>query len=160
MSNAAVLKEYQVGDSDKRPWGSYVVTAVWTNDKGEEVCEKDITVEPGKILSLQSHKFRRENWKVTQGTLTVVLDDRRIELQAGENIDIPLEAIHCMANLKDAPCVVHEIQEGLCREEDIIRYVDSYGRGTESVAGGKGEASVALYREIMKEIEAAAKKAA
>ena len=46
---------YTVGDSDTRPWGSYTVVAVGVNEGGEEFCEKEIVVNPGHILSLQSH---------------------------------------------------------------------------------------------------------
>jgi mannose-1-phosphate guanylyltransferase / mannose-6-phosphate isomerase len=146
------LKEYQVGDSDERPWGCYVVTGLGLNDKGEEYCEKEITVNPGKILSLQSHKLRRELWQVKKGTLTVVLNDRKLTLKEGEKIEMPLGSIHCMANVESEPCVVYEKQEGVCREEDIIRYVDAYGRAPEGGSDKAIEASIARYNEILKQI--------
>ena len=150
QQNTADLAPYTVGDHDARPWGSYTVTAVGKNDAGEDVCEKDIQVLPKQILSLQSHTQRREHWQVIAGTLTVILDDARHELPAGSDIRIPLGAIHCMANLSDAPCTVHEIQEGICREEDIKRYNDAYGRGTEDITGDIAEKSIALYKDILK----------
>jgi mannose-6-phosphate isomerase len=147
------MAEYKVGDRDTRPWGHYVVTGVGANAAGEEYCEKEITVNSGKILSLQSHEHRRETWIVEQGTLTVVLNDRRIELSPGGELMIPKGSIHCMANLGDTPCIVRERQEGLCREEDIRRYVDAYGRQTYmSLLPGAGK-SIALYRKILTDIE-------
>ncbi|HEY8190448.1 MAG TPA: phosphomannose isomerase type II C-terminal cupin domain [Micavibrio sp.] len=143
---------YKVGDSDQRPWGHYIVTAVGLNDQGEEYCEKDITVKPAQILSLQSHKLRREHWTVKTGVLTVIVDGRRMTLSAGEDVRIPEGGIHCMANLAAEDCVVHEMQEGTCREEDIIRYLDAYRRAPDDHDGAAAADSVALYRDILSQL--------
>ncbi len=153
QSASSGLKAYKVGDSDTRPWGHYVVTGVGIEAGDREYCEKRITVQPGKILSLQSHTLRAELWRVEEGVLTVILDGQRITLRAGESIDIPLRGIHCMANLDNAPCTVYEKQTGICREEDIIRYLDAYGRATESFTEDAVTASIALYRAILSDIE-------
>jgi mannose-6-phosphate isomerase-like protein (cupin superfamily) len=144
---------YKVGDSDRRPWGEYKVTAVGATAGGEEYCEKEITVNPAQILSLQSHEYRREHWIVRKGALTVVLDGEILTLEAGQDVRVPLSAIHCMANTGDAPCVVHERQEGICREEDIKRYVDSYGRGTESADDQRAADSIAAYNAVVAKIK-------
>jgi len=143
--------EYKVGDSDTRPWGSYVVTGVGKNTAGEEFCAKDISVNPGGVLSLQSHDMRRELWTVKNGTLTVVLDDQRLSLDAGQSVNIPQGAIHCMANLTGKPVVVSEMQEGTCRESDIKRYVDANGRKTEPLNTATAQASVRIYNEVAAE---------
>ena len=44
-------------DHDKRPWGEFQVI-----DSGDGFQVKRIIVLPGKRLSLQSHKFRKEHW--------------------------------------------------------------------------------------------------
>ena len=150
----AFTEQYKIGDRDERPWGSYVVTGVGHNQAGGEFCTKDITVKSGGILSLQSHDQRRELWTVKSGELTVVLDEQRLLLKAGESVKIPLGAIHCMANLGTAPCVVSELQEGVCREADIKRYVDANGRKTEPLTTPSAKASVAHYRAIEAEMAA------
>ena len=150
------LAAYKVGDMDRRPWGTYTVTGVGTNENGEEYCEKSITVNPGQALSLQSHEHRREHWTVESGVLTVICDDRRMELEAGQDVRLPQGAIHCMANIGKEPCVVRELQEGICREDDIKRYVDSYGRATETLNSPKAEASIALYNAVLSEIKKSA----
>lgn len=151
MSNLArvneILEEYTVGDSDQRPWGKYEVIAVGIDNNGEGYCEKEITVNPGQILSLQSHENRRELWTVKQGTLEVVLDGVHHTLKAGEDINIPLHAIHCMANGQNSACVVHERQIGHCSEDDIIRYIDAYGRQTAAV-DSKIQKSIDLYQNV------------
>ena len=151
------MEAYKVGDNDTRPWGNYVVTAVGTNGSGEEFCEKDITVNPGEILSLQSHAQRREHWKVLGGTLTVILDGNTLTLQKGEAVEIPKGAIHAMANLSKAPVVVHEIQQGLCREADIVRFLDSYGRAdTSAPKDGNAQSAMVAYTALTARVKACA----
>lgn len=151
MSANLLMAAYQVGDHDTRPWGEYEVTAVGM-DGTDEYCEKCITVQPNNILSLQSHNLRRETWKVTEGELTVILEDKVITLKAGEDIFVPMGSIHAMANLSDAPCTVFERQEGICREDDIIRYLDAYGRAVEESDDAAVKASLAAYRSVLDKI--------
>ena len=127
VTDIASLPGYRPGESDTRPWGLWEVLETG-RDKGEDYCIKRITVNPGGVLSLQSHNARREDWTVVSGTLEVTRDDDIIVLQAGESIHIPQGAKHRMANRTDTPTVVTEIQRGVCREDDIIRYDDIYGR--------------------------------
>ncbi len=143
------LQEYTIGDHDQRPWGEYLVIDVGYNQGNGEFCEKIITVNPGNILSLQSHKLRNEVWTVQAGILTVIIDDKQYVLQEKESIHIPTGAIHCMANAGNKPCHVHERQEGICREEDIIRYADAYGRGIKIPQDLRTKKSMLLYYELL-----------
>jgi len=146
---------YHVGDRDNRPWGNYIVIDTGSYGNGEEYCKKMITINSLQILSLQSHKQRRETWTVKKGTLTVLRDGKILELCAGESIDIPMGSIHCMANTGTEDCVVEEIQEGFCREEDIHRYMDAYQRNTEMLAAPHAVESFTAYREILIDINKA-----
>jgi mannose-6-phosphate isomerase-like protein (cupin superfamily) len=127
MTDFSTQAGYRPGETDTRPWGRWEVLQTGHED-GEEFCAKRITVIPGGVLSLQSHKGRRETWTVEAGVLEVTLNDDIHVLQKGETIDIPLGAKHRMANRGSVDAVVHEIQRGICREDDIIRYEDIYGR--------------------------------
>ena len=49
------METYKIGDSDERPWGRYVVTGVGVTPDGVEYCEKQMTLRPGQVLSMQSH---------------------------------------------------------------------------------------------------------
>ena len=50
-------------------------------------------------------------------------------LKAGSSIDIPVKAIHSLANPYDNELKIIEVQKGdKLIEEDIIRYKDIYGR--------------------------------
>ncbi len=144
------FKDYETGETQSRPWGNYTVTGLGTLENGESYCDKDIVVDPGQILSLQSHKLRREVWTVKSGTLTVILDDRKMDLQEGQSVEIPQGAVHCMANKFDTPVTVAERQKGQCYEEDILRFADAYGRGSDTA--DNIEESLKLYNELREEI--------
>lgn len=150
-------ERYAVGDMDIRPWGSYTVVAVGVKESGEETCEKEIRVNPGQILSLQSHEHRREYWKVLAGMLTVVLDGKRLTLKEGQDVRVPQGSIHCMANMGQETVVIREIQQGICREEDISRYMDAYGRKTEDATDPRVISSIAVYKELVAELGKKAK---
>lgn len=127
----ANMPGYRIGETDTRPWGMWEVLETGI-ENNEEFCIKKITVNPGGILSLQSHQLRREEWTVLEGILEVTRDKDIITLATGKTIDIPCGAVHRMANRSDKPVVVKEIQRGVCREDDIIRYEDVYGRSVQS----------------------------
>lgn len=147
------LQAYNLGEHEQRPWGSYKVIGLGTDENGENFCQKEIVVQKGQILSLQSHQHRRETWTVKKGILIVILEDKRFSLSEGETIQIPLHAIHCMANGGSEPCIVHEKQIGLCSEDDIIRYVDAYGRSTMKL-DARSQASADIYNAVKQEIRA------
>jgi len=127
QTDFSAMPGYRIGETDTRPWGTWEVLDTG-KEQDEEYCVKKITVTPGGVLSLQSHEKRREEWTVLSGTLEVTRNDEIIVLQTGETIFIPQGAKHRMANRGTEDVVVKEIQRGLCREDDIIRYEDIYGR--------------------------------
>lgn len=151
------MEEYKIGDYDRRPWGCWMVTNVSASgDIG--YCEKIIVVAPKKILSLQSHALRHETWVVLEGALATIVNSEYATLCSGQKRDVPVGALHCMANLSDLPCIVKERQTGICRESDITRYLDSYGRIT---TGAKNEdiiKSVNLYLDIVEQMSGVEKR--
>jgi mannose-6-phosphate isomerase-like protein (cupin superfamily) len=127
MTDFNTMPGYRLGETDTRPWGMWEVTDVgFEND--EEFCVKKVVVNPGGVLSLQSHQLRREHWTVLEGTLEVTRGDEIIALQVGESIDLPCGIKHRAANRGTVTAVFKEIQRGICREDDNTRYEDIYGR--------------------------------
>lgn len=115
---------YQVGQSDRRPWGEWLVLHV---EDGFAV--KRISVLPGQRLSLQRHRHRAEQWILTKGIGRVTVDDRTIDLRAEQAIQIPLGAIHRIENPGPDDLVFVEVQMGaILSEADIERISDDYGR--------------------------------
>lgn len=143
---------YAVGVNVESPWGDNKVLSAEHQD-GVDIVIKEITVKPGFMLSLQRHRGRAELWEVKSGTLTVISDGQRIEVPAGESIELPKGNVHCMNNVHAEPVTVIETQTGFCRESDNVRLLDFNNRPTiplETVIEAK---SAALYVEMHNEIK-------
>ncbi len=113
-----------VGGEVKKPWGSYK-----TFEKGDGYLLKRMTVNPGEILSLQSHENRSEFWYVSEGIATVECDDNVFDLKKHESTNIPQKSKHRLSNNSNEVLKVIEVQIGdLLSEKDITRYEDRYER--------------------------------
>jgi sucrose phosphorylase len=111
-------------DESVRPWGRYDVLLDADDHK-----VKEITVLPGKRLSLQRHRRRSEHWHVVSGTAVVTRGDEALTLGPGESVDIPKQALHRIMNPGQGPLVFIEVQRGdYFGEDDIERFEDDYGR--------------------------------
>ena len=88
-----------------------------------------MTVNPGEILSLQSHENRSEFWYVSEGIATVECDDNVFDLKKHESTNIPQKSKHRLSNNSNEVLKVIEVQIGdLLSEKDITRYEDRYER--------------------------------
>jgi len=106
------------------PWGRWEVLL---DESGYKV--KRITVSPGKRLSYQKHTRRWEHWTVVKGSALVTLDGEEEPLAVGQNIDIPRESAHRIANSGKTDLVFIEVQFGeYFEEDDIVRLEDDFGR--------------------------------
>ena len=145
--------EYSTGDKIESPWGSNQVLEAYQTEEGVDVCLKELVVNPSQMLSLQRHRGRAEKWEVRSGTLTVILDGVRHDIETGKYIDIPQGAVHCMINVADSPVTVIETQTGVNREKDNIRLVDFSRRPTYPLTTENEVKSAQLYCQIMKDIQ-------
>lgn len=121
-SSSWILQEWKAPKT-QRPWGYY---RVLHEVPGMKV--KELTVDPGKSLSMQKHNHRAEYWIVSEGRCVVnsVLDSGYqmppVMLSSHQDLDISTGDWHQLTNPYDAPCRVVEIQYGdACEESDIIR---------------------------------------
>jgi mannose-1-phosphate guanylyltransferase/mannose-6-phosphate isomerase len=109
---------------EHRPWGRFKVL-----HEGPGFKVKEIVVEPGGRLSLQSHEHRAEHWVVVAGTARVTVGEEILTLQPNQSVHIPLGARHRMENPGEVPMHLIEVQCGdYLGEDDIVRYEDVYGR--------------------------------
>jgi len=123
-SSSWILQEWRA-PATPRPWGYYRVL----HEVGSRVKLKELTVNPGKYLSMQRHQDRSEHWFVAEGTATVYTVNPRstdCELQGVyqefDHIHIPVTQWHQLANENTVPLKIIEIQYGSnCVEEDIER---------------------------------------
>ena len=107
-----------------RNWGYYRVL----HENGPGVKVKELTVEPGKFLSMQRHKERAEHWFVSEGTATVYTLNASTDVElrgvysTHQSLHIPVTEWHQLANETDRPLKIVEIQYGInCVETDIER---------------------------------------
>ena len=111
-------------EMDERPWGRYTVL-----DDGPTFKVKRIEVLPGKRLSYQRHARRSEHWFIVEGQAVITLQGERLDVSAGQSVDIPLGADHRIENVSDEMVVFVEVQHGdYFGEDDIVRLDDDYGR--------------------------------
>ncbi len=107
-----------------RPWGTFKVLA-----QGENFLVKQLSVQPGAQISLQSHDHRSEHWVVVAGTATVELNGHNTELSQGQAITINHQDKHRLTNNATQMLEVVEVQTGsYLNESDIVRYDDVYDR--------------------------------
>lgn len=121
-SSSWILQEWKAPKT-QRSWGYY---RVLHDIPGCKV--KELTIEPGKGISLQRHSLRHEFWHVADGKCVVeqqmpsgyALPSK--ELTTHQQISIPVGDWHRVHNPYDTPCKIVEIQYGeRCEEEDIER---------------------------------------
>jgi len=140
MANKGVEFAFGVGGEDKANSSSWILEE-WKSPKTVrqwgyyrvlhevEGCKvKELTVDPGKSLSMQKHAQRNEYWLVSEGKCIV---NSRLEsgynippkqLEKHDEFTIICGEWHQLTNPFDKPCRVVEIQYGnRCDEDDITR---------------------------------------
>lgn len=121
-SSSWILQEWKAPKTD-RQWGYYRVLHEYPNAK-----VKELTVDPGRSLSMQRHQHRSEYWLVTQGRARVNLGKhdssgyQHFDLDVFDEVHIECGRWHQLTNPFDKPLQIVEIQYGdRCVEEDIER---------------------------------------
>jgi mannose-6-phosphate isomerase-like protein (cupin superfamily) len=130
---------YAKGVVISKEWGTNVVLDFY-KDGDDDICIKEIGVNPNCMLSLQSHLGRQEKWEVLSGTLSAIADGKIYEISAkgcfditngmpvkisdNNYIELPKGVVHCMINRHDELAVVKETQRGITLESDNKRYID------------------------------------
>jgi cytidyltransferase-like protein len=121
-SSSWILQEWKAPKTE-RPWGYY---RVLHETPGMKV--KELTVNPGKSLSMQKHSLRAEYWIVSEGQALVnratPLDFElpSATLNRHDQLHIVKQEWHQLTNPYDYPLKIVEIQYGeQCIEEDIER---------------------------------------
>ena len=124
-SSSWILQEWKAPKTD-RVWGYYRVL----HEQGKEVKLKELTVDPGKCLSMQRHKDRGEHWFVAEGTATVYSLNRSTDVELKgtyekfESLHISKTEWHQLCNEAEVPLKIIEIQYGdNCIEDDIERKI-------------------------------------
>ena len=107
-----------------KPWGTYKTIL-----KGKNYQVKEIVINPESSISLQKHKYRSEHWIIVEGEGLITHNNQKITLSVNQEIFIPKGTKHRITNKKKSSLKFIEVQIGkYLGEDDIIRYVDQYGR--------------------------------
>ena len=121
-SSSWILQEWKAPKTE-RQWGYY---RVLHEVAGMKV--KELTVDPGKSLSMQRHQHRAEYWIVSEGQATVnratpldyILPSAILDKH--DQLHVATKEWHQLTNPYDHPLKIVEIQYGeQCIEEDIER---------------------------------------
>ena len=108
----------------QRPWGWFETLSEEPGNKVKRIC-----VVPGAQISLQKHRQRAEHWVLVRGTAVVTVGEQQVVLSVGQHVDIPVGAVHRLANAGQEPVEIIEVQFGdYLGEDDIVRLQDDYGR--------------------------------
>jgi mannose-6-phosphate isomerase-like protein (cupin superfamily) len=109
-----VERELQV----HRPWGHYVTLA-----DGPTHQVKELTIQPGRSISLQRHAIRTEHWVVLAGRAEVTLGEDTFAPAIGDAILVRPGIRHKLSNVGDTMLRVLEVQSGSYLGEDDIERI-------------------------------------
>lgn len=115
--------------NEKRPWGSFKVLM---ENPGFKI--KELVINVGGRLSLQSHQHRTEHWVVVSGKARVTRGDEVEFLSSNQSTYIPANVRHRLENAGPNVLRVIEVQCGnYLGEDDIERHDDVHGRVTNDI---------------------------
>src|SRR3989344_6122779 len=106
----------------KKPWGRFIQ---YTHN--EKTTVKIIEVKQSGILSLQSHKKRKEFWAIREGNPVVTVGSVKMKLKKGDEVEISKGKKPRIENHGKALVRFLEISFGSFDEKDIRRYEDNMG---------------------------------
>ncbi len=114
-----------------RPWGTYEDFY-----RDTQVVFKRLIIKPKQAISYQVHRLRDETWFIEQGEgslKTSIAGDPALRFEvepvlAGQLVMISRDEYHQVRNIGTTDLVIWEMQSGECKEEDIERLEDQYGR--------------------------------
>jgi mannose-6-phosphate isomerase-like protein (cupin superfamily) len=113
----------------KKPWGSF---DQYTLNQRSTV--KILTLKPGAVTSLQSHKKRREFWVALDKGICVEVGSKKVQLRKGSSIVVRKAQKHRLSCKGRSDARILEISSGHFSESDIVRYEDKYGRVSKEIA--------------------------
>ena len=106
-----------------KPWGQYVDIY-----RSSSVVFKLIDIRSGEEVSYQYHNGRDEFWYISSGMGTLILNDEKSLVHAGDSFHIKKRVSHQIINTGNSTLSLFEMQCGNCNEDDIVRISDKYER--------------------------------
>ena len=129
----SLIKEIKINEpnlikyhkEDFRPWGFYRVI----DESKAKYKVKKICLYEGKKISYQMHNHRSEFWIIVKGIAKIIIDDVAKTYSEGEFVHIKKKQKHRLENIGTGLLELIEVQKGdYLEEDDIVRFIDDYGR--------------------------------
>lgn len=117
------VKLYNGATLVEKPWGSY--TDIY---RTPTTVFKQIQLKPGGAISYQFHEKREEFWYISSGVGVMKINEEEFYAKAGDSFYMNKMDRHTIENTGDLILTIMEMQCGECREDDIVRLEDKYGR--------------------------------
>ena len=110
-----------------KPWG-------WYKDleRHHNMVIKKIYIKPFQKISLQKHAHRDEFWYILSGIGSVQIGNTHRLAHQGETFSVGRGEVHRITAHADGITLL-EVQEGECKEDDIVRLEDDYDRVTDGL---------------------------
>ncbi len=108
--------------TEKKPWGNFELFC-----KNKSCTVKVLNVNPRAELSLQTHSYRNEFWKILSGKAEIQINSKKIKCKEDDEFFIPKRAKHRIKTNNSSVRIL-EISFGKFDEKDIIRIEDKYDR--------------------------------
>ncbi len=105
----------------KRPWGNFKRFTL-----NEKCTVKLLTINAGQSLSLQSHRYRAENWYFL-GSAIAQVGSKKLHVKEGDFIHVKKNEKHRIIAQKNKVQLI-EISFGKFDEKDETRFEDKYRR--------------------------------
>lgn len=103
-----------------KPWGQ----ELWVSHENGRYAGKILSIDAGKRLSKQYHKFKHETLFLLSGEANILLGDTQNHVTQKDVIEIPPETIHRIEAITD--CIFIEFSSP--ELDDVIRLEDDFLR--------------------------------
>jgi len=107
----------------QKPWGHYT-----DHYRTKTLVFKTLVINPGEQISYQFHHQRNEVWYISSGMGIIKIDGIEQPTIPTDVHTILIKQHHGIRNNGTDPLVIHEMQIGICLEDDIVRLEDPYNR--------------------------------
>lgn len=121
---AAIAAERRIA----KPWGEELIIS-----RGDGELRKILRIRPGRRLSLQYHRRKRETLTLLAGSAVLTIGGdpgqlRDVPLEAGEPVEIAPLSIHRFRAGDGGAVLLEVATDAPGHAEDVIRLADDYGR--------------------------------